>query len=189
MERALIISDAPKATKFFKDFLPANGYDKIKLAATAEEGRQAMEEFSPDICVINAPLGTESGEELSIELAAEVSCQVILFVKDDYFEDIASNVEKEGVICLSKPVSVSMFYQALGFAEAADSRMKNACAEIKRLERKLSEVRVVNHAKSILMSQKDMTEAEAHRYIEKTAMDRRVPRGQVAEEIIDFYTE
>ena len=82
MERALIISDAPKAMKFFKDFLSANGYTKIKLAATAEEGRQAMEEFSPDICVINAPLESESGEELSTELASHMGCQVILFVKE-----------------------------------------------------------------------------------------------------------
>lgn len=189
MERALIISDAPKAMKFFKDFLSANGYTKIKLAATAEEGRQAMEEFSPDICVINAPLESGSGEELSTELASHMSCQVILFVKEDYFEEISGSVEKDGVICLSKPVSKSAFFGALGFAEAADSRMKRAYAEIKRLERKLAEVRVVNRAKSILMSQKGMSETEAHRYIEKTAMDRRVPRGQVAEEIIDFYTD
>ncbi|MQN01597.1 MAG: ANTAR domain-containing protein [bacterium LCO1.1] len=189
MDRALVISDAPKAMKFFKDFLSANGYDKIKLASTAEEGRQAMEEFSPDICVINAPIGNASAEELSEELASDISCQVILFVKDDYFEDIAGHVQKAGVICLVKPISKSMFFSALDFAEAADSRMKKADAEIKRLERKLSEVRIVDHAKSILINQKNMTEAEAHRYIEKTAMDRRVPRGQVAEEIIDYYTD
>lgn len=187
MERALIISDAPKAMKFFKDFLSANGYDKIKLAATSEEGRQAMDDFSPDICVINAPIGGESGENLSVELAADISCQVILFVKEDYYEEITADVEKEGVICLAKPISKSIFFQALGFAEAADSRMKKADREIKRLDRKLSEVRLVNRAKSILMNEKEMTESEAHRYIEKTAMDRRVPRGQVAEEIIDFY--
>lgn len=187
MERALIVSDAPKAMKFFKDFLESNGYDKIRLAATVEEGRQEMNNFSPDVCVINAPIGTESGEDLSVELAEDMSCQVILFVKEDYYEEITESVEKEGVICLSKPISKSMFFKALGFAEAADSRMKRAYAEIKRLEKKLEDVRLVDRAKNILINEKNMSEAEAHRYIEKTAMDRRVSRGQVAEEIIDFY--
>ena len=66
--------------------------------------------------------------------------------------------------------------------------MKKAYHEIKRLEKKIEEMRLVNRAKSILMTEKSMSEPDAHRYIEKTAMDRRVSRGQVAEEIIDFYT-
>ncbi len=187
MERALIITDAPKAMRFFQDFLKSYGYQKIRLCATVEDGKQAMSEFSPDICVINGPIGTESGEDFSVELASDMNCQVILFVKEDYYDDVSDNVEKEGVLVLPKPVSRSLFARALGFAEAADGRMKKACQEIKRLERKLEEVRIVNRAKSILMNEKNMSEAEAHRYIEKTAMDRRVPRGQVAEEIIEFY--
>ena len=43
--------------KFFRDFLENYGYEKIRLAATVEDGRQAMSEFSPDVCIINAPIG------------------------------------------------------------------------------------------------------------------------------------
>lgn len=188
MERALIITDAPKAMKFFRDFLENYGYEKIRLAATVEDGRQAMSEFSPDVCIINAPIGHEDGESLSVELAADMSCQVILFIKEDYYNEVSGSVEKEGVMCLPKPISKSLFARALGFAEAGDSRMKKAYHEIKRLEKKIEEMRLVNRAKSILMTEKSMSEPDAHRYIEKTAMDRRVSRGQVAEEIIDFYT-
>ncbi|MBR6822515.1 MAG: ANTAR domain-containing protein, partial [Clostridia bacterium] len=43
-------------------------------------------------------------------------------------------------------------------------------------------------AKWILISEMGMEEPQAHRYIEKQAMDRGVPRLEVAEEIIRTYT-
>jgi response regulator NasT len=104
-------------------------------------------------------------------------------------EDMTSRVEKSGVICVSKPISKNMFWGALSFAEAAQNRIAMANRTIQKLQKKLEEMRLVSKAKSILMQEKQMTEPEAHHYIEKTAMDRRVPRGQIAEEIIDFYQD
>ena len=51
----------------------------------------------------------------------------------------------------------------------------------------MNEIRLVNRAKWLLISELNMTEANAHRYIEKQAMDRCVSRRQVAEEIIKTY--
>ena len=50
------------------------------------------------------------------------------------------------------------------------------------------EIRVVNRAKWILISELKMEEPDAHRYIEKQAMDRCISRREVAEEIISTYS-
>ena len=55
-------------------------------------------------------------------------------------------------------------------------------------EEKMSEIRLVNRAKLLLISELSMTEPEAHRYIEKHAMDRCVAKKQIAEEIIRTYS-
>ena len=48
----------------------------------------------------------------------------------------------------------------------------------------MEEIRLVNRAKWLLIEQLKMTEAEAHRHIEKQAMDRCVTRRAVAEDIL-----
>ena len=51
----------------------------------------------------------------------------------------------------------------------------------------MKEIRIVNRAKWLLVSELKMTEPDAHRYIEKQAMDRCVSKRQIAEEIIKTY--
>ena len=51
----------------------------------------------------------------------------------------------------------------------------------------MEEIRIVNRAKMLLMQNMSMTEQEAHRYIEKEAMDRSMRKTAIAEEIIRRY--
>ena len=56
------------------------------------------------------------------------------------------------------------------------------------IEEKMEEIRLVNRAKWLLIEQLRMTESEAHRYIEKQAMDRCVTKRSIAENIISMYS-
>ena len=51
----------------------------------------------------------------------------------------------------------------------------------------MEEIRMVNRAKWLLIEQLKMTEQQAHRYIEKQAMDRCITRRAVAEQILATY--
>ena len=59
--------------------------------------------------------------------------------------------------------------------------------EASSLQRKMEEIRLVNRAKLVLMEHLNMSEAQAHRYIEKSAMDSCTKRSEVAETIIRTY--
>ena len=65
------------------------------------------------------------------------------------------------------------------------ARLKEYERRTQSLEDKMAEIRVVNRAKWLLIDKQHMTESEAHRYIEKQAMDRGVKRRVIANEIID----
>ena len=60
--------------------------------------------------------------------------------------------------------------------------------EIRATEEKIEEIRIVNRAKWLLISQISMDEPGAHRYIEKQAMDRCISKREIAEEIIKTYS-
>ena len=53
-----------------------------------------------------------------------------------------------------------------------------------KLKEKMEEIRLVNRAKLLLIEKKSMSEADAHRYLEKTAMDSGKKRIAVANDII-----
>ena len=64
---------------------------------------------------------------------------------------------------------------------------RNACRELNASEEKIKEIRLVNRAKWLLIECLSMTEPEAHRYIEKQAMDLRISKREAAENIIRTY--
>ena len=78
------------------------------------------------------------------------------------------------VIALS--VLVGMGYQ----------KYREAIEEVP-LQQKVEEIRLVDRAKCALIQYLNMTEAQAHRHIEKQAMDLRVSRAKIAQSILNTY--
>ncbi|MBO7398787.1 MAG: ANTAR domain-containing protein, partial [Clostridia bacterium] len=70
---------------------------------------------------------------------------------------------------------------------SARERIRRIEKKALSIEEKMNEIRLVNRAKWLLISELKMSEPDAHRYIEKQAMDRCIPRRLVAEEIIKTY--
>ena len=66
-----------------------------------------------------------------------------------------------------------------------DGRLRGLRQENARLQEKIAQVRLVSRAKCCLIEREGMTEADAHRLIEKRAMDTRMSRGEVAQEILE----
>ena len=67
------------------------------------------------------------------------------------------------------------------------NRLKRIQAENSKLKQKIEDIRIIDRAKCLLISYLNMSEQEAHRYIEKQAMDMRFTRRMVAEEILNTY--
>ena len=58
-----------------------------------------------------------------------------------------------------------------------------------KLEAKVADIRIINRAKLLLVQHLQMTETEAHKYIEKQAMNTSKPRRTIAENIIRTYED
>ena len=187
MDKALIVCDAPKGIEFFRDFLMQNDYKETTVVDSGEEARRMLVDKDFDLCLINAPLRKESGEQLSIDIAEKKICQVILFVKAEYSEEIMDRVEDYGVITVSKPISRQMFWSALKLARVAQRRITMAQKENAKLQKKLDSLKTVSRAKCLLISYCGMSEEDAHKYIERQAMDKRMSRLEIAQDIVHTY--
>ena len=187
MESILIVSHLEKNAAFFTDTLSTVYNGKIVTVKTCGEARRLFLEQSFDLCIINAPLKDESGENLAKHIASSYMSQVILIVKEEYYDAVTISVEDYGVITVAKPISRVNFSSALRFAKAAGSKLKIVQAKNNQLLKKIQDIRIVDRAKCILISHLNMSEPEAHKYIEKQAMDTRTTKREIAEEILRTY--
>jgi response regulator NasT len=92
-----------------------------------------------------------------------------------------------GIITVSKPLGRAAFWSAKKMAESSRNRFNMMRRENVRLQQKIEDIRVIDRAKLILIANMKMSEPEAHKYIEKQAMNMRVSRRVVAEGILKTY--
>ena len=93
------------------------------------------------------------------------------------------------VLTLPKPVTRQTLSQSLQVLCATRERLRRMEEKQVSVEKKIEEIRLVNRAKWLLIECLSMTEADAHRYIERQAMDLRISKREMAENIIKTYRD
>ena len=187
MENILIVSSSRKGMDFFTEVLSQNSYGGIVTATNGGEARRLLIERDFDLCIINAPLIDEFGEEFARNIVSTGIGQAILIVKADIYDEISEKVEIDGVITISKPMNRTIFWSALKIANATYNKICQLKRENNKLLQKIEDIRMIDRAKCILIQYLNMTESEAHRYIEKQAMDMRATKRTIAEGILQTY--
>lgn len=184
--RVLVAGGNEKLCELLSEILPKNEYEFLLSVKTAGEVRRLTMDRSVDLVILNAPLKDEFGIQLAQDLA-ENNMGVLLLTGSDVFEQVSYRVEQSGVITLAKPTTKQSLYIALRALTALRSKLLQMEQKTKALQQKVADIHTVNHAKWLLIQHDNMTENEAHRFIEKQAMDMRLSRREVAESIIRTY--
>jgi response regulator NasT len=186
MNSVLIVSSS-KNTKVFFDELLKNSYEEMIIAKNGSEARRVLIERTFDLCIINAPLSDEFGTDLAINIINTNLMQVMLIVKSEIADEVSAKVEDFGVFVISKPINRQIFWNALKLMTAAHNRIRGLKDENTKLQKKIEDIKFVDRAKCVLIEYLNMSEAQAHKFIEKQAMDRRITKKDLAIEILKFY--
>lgn len=187
MESALIVSYSEKTANSIAQVLTEAAIKRVTTLSSAAEARRVLINADFDLCIVNAPLPDESGEDFARHVAGTGICEVILMVKAELYDEVASRVEDYGVITISKPVNRILLWNAIKMTMAIHNKVKAIHNENKKLIQKIEDIRIIDRAKCLLISHLSLSEPEAHRFIEKQAMDMRITRRQVAEGILKIY--
>ena len=184
--RVLVADSGDKIYDYISQSLPRSEYEPILRAGDAGEARRMLLNAPVDIVIINTPLKDDFGTELALDLA-DGSAGVLLLVKNELYDQICYKVEDSGVLTLGKPTSRQGFYSAVKLLTAMTARLSKLEKANHTLQEKMADIRVVNRAKWLLIEHHHMKEQDAHYFIEKQAMDTRLSRREVAENIIRSY--
>lgn len=184
--RVLVADSGDKIYDYISQSLPRSDYDPILRAGDAGGARRMLLNAPVDIVIINTPLKDDFGTELALDLA-DGSAGVLLLVKNELYDQICYKVEDSGVLTLGKPTSRQGFYSAVKLLTAMTARLSKLEKANHTLQEKMADIRVVNRAKWLLIEHHHMKEQDAHYFIEKQAMDTRLSRREVAENIIRSY--
>lgn len=183
----LVVASSEKGRELLLDLLKSSGNRQIVTASSGNQARRLFNQNNFETVLINTPLPDEFGDELALFAIDTTAAGVILLVKSELAEAISLKVEDYGVFVVEKPIGRTLFYQALKLVTASRMRMLGLKKENIKLQNKIEEIRLVDRAKCTLIQYLNMSEEQAHKYIEKQAMDRRVSRKSIAEGILKTY--
>lgn len=185
----MVVSAADKFNSSLRPFLPESEYSPVCFSESVNEAQRSLQERSFDIVLINTPLPDDFGMRFALDLCRSSGSVAALLIRSELYAEIYAKVYEYGVFTIRKPTSSVAMLQALDWLRTARERMRKLEKKTVSLEDKMAEIRVVNHAKWVLIESLKMTEAEAHRYIEKQAMDLCLTRREIAEEILQSHKQ
>ncbi len=185
---ALVVSAADAFNAAIPSFFPKAKFNAVTLADSANLAKRILAERAYDFVVVNSPLPDGDGARLVVD-ACETSASVALILaRPDAHAALYERVAPKGVFTLQKPVAASTMALAIRWMAAARERLRKSEKKAVSIEEKMELIRLVNRAKWLLIQELKMTEPDAHRYIEKQAMDRCVSKEEVAKEIVSTYS-
>lgn len=184
----LIVSATDSFTSAFKDLLSETRYSPVHTVSSVSAAKRLLADRSFDLVIINAPLPDDDGTRFAIDISTAKQTAVLLLVKGDIHADVQNKVVEYGVFTLPKPIAKPTLMHALNWMESARERLRQFEKKSQSIDDKMAEIRIVNKAKWVLISHLNMNEPDAHRYIEKQAMNRCISKKVLAEEIIRTYT-
>ena len=185
----LVVSASDKFNETLRRLLPENRYSPVITAADVSGARRRLLEERYDLVIINTPLPDDFGTRLALDVCASSGTGVLLLVGAEHYPDVNARVSPYGVLVLSKPTSAQLVSQSLLLLCGTRERLRRMEQKTASIEEKMEEIRLVNRAKWLLIEQLKMTEQDAHRYIEKQAMDRCVTKRVIAEQILSTYKQ
>lgn len=184
----LVVSHQQKLNEAMAPMLPPSEYYPVCFTSNIAAARREMLIKNYDLVIINAPLPDDPGTRFAIDISSRMDTVVLLLLRSETFEEINERVTSHGVFTLQVPVSSGTLRQGLKWMISARERLRRMETKTLSIEEKMEEIRLVNRAKWLLIENLKLSESDAHRHIEKQAMDLCLSKKEIALNIIKTYT-
>ncbi|MDO5558894.1 MAG: ANTAR domain-containing protein [Oscillospiraceae bacterium] len=187
MERTLLVSGSSQALSLLSDLIKCYGCEQILTSSSGSEARRLINRTDFDLIIISTPLPDEFGKDFAITCADKTNAGILLICKSDYSDELSDLLSAYGVCVLGKPLNKTLFFHSIKLLQSTRARMMTVMNEYNKLQTKIEETRIISRAKCVLIQYLKLTEPQAHRYIEKQAMDSRQSKVEVAQRILKTY--
>jgi AmiR/NasT family two-component response regulator len=184
-KRVLIAEDEALIRLDLSEMLGEEGYDVVGEAGDGETAVRLAEELRPDLCILDIKMPIMDGLAAAEKIAGSRLAPVIILTAFSQ-RDLVERARAAGAMAyLVKPFQQSDLVPAIEIAMSRFAEVAALEAEVAGLTDRLETRKAVERAKGTLMTQYGMTEPQAFKWIQRTAMDHRLTMREVAERIIE----
>ena len=182
--RVLIAEDEALIRLDLAEMLAEEGYDVVGQAGDGERAVELAEELRPDLVVLDVKMPKLDGIAAAERIASKRIAPVVILTAFSQRELVERARDAGAMAYLVKPFTKSDLVPAVEMAVSRFAELQLLESEVADLHDRLETRKAVDRAKSVLQEQLKISEPEAFRWIQKTAMDLRLSMRQVAEGVI-----
>jgi len=183
--RVVVAEDEALIRLDLVELLEEHGYEIVGQASDGEEAVRLANELEPDLIVMDVKMPKMDGITAADKIAEDRICAVVMLTAFSQRDLIKRAKEAGAMAYVVKPFDSSDVIPAIEMALARFAEIRGVEDEVMDLEERLEARKIVDQAKGILQTSLDLTEPEAFRGIQKTAMDLRKSMREVAQGVID----
>nr|WP_245706827.1 response regulator [Austwickia chelonae] len=185
MLRVVVAEDEALIRLDLAEMLTDSGYEVVGQASDGEHALELSRQHRPDLVILDVKMPVMDGITAAEVIGKEriAPCVMLTAFSD---RDLVERARDAGVMAyVVKPFTIDDLRPALDIARSRWVELHALEAEIADLGERLETRKAVDRAKGVLMEQMGLTESEAFRWIQKTAMDRRLGMREVAQLVVD----
>ncbi|HOA67445.1 MAG TPA: response regulator [Phycicoccus elongatus] len=183
-KRILVAEDEAIIRLDLAEMLTEAGYDVVGQASNGEQAVTMTRDLAPDLVIMDVKMPVLDGITAAERIGAERICPVVMLTAFSQTE-LVERARDAGVMAyVVKPFTAADVTPAIDIALSRWGELKALESEIADLGDRLETRKAVDRAKGVLMTKLKITEADAFRWIQKTAMDRRMGMREVAEAVV-----
>ena len=182
--RVVIAEDEALIRMDLVEMLVEEGYDVVGQAGDGQKAVDLAEELRPDLVILDVKMPVLDGIAAAERIAGQRIAPVVMLTAFSQ-RDLVERARDAGAMAyLVKPFSQSDLAPAIEMAVSRFAEIAALESEVADLQERLETRKAVERAKNVLQRDLGLSEADAFRWIQKTAMDLRLTMRQVAEGVI-----
>jgi two-component system, response regulator PdtaR len=185
--RIVVAEDEALIRLDLAEMLAELGYEVVGQASDGEQAVALVKEHRPDVVIMDVKMPVLDGISAAEAIGKDRIAPVIMLTAFSQ-KELVERARDAGVMAyIVKPFTSDDLRPAIDIATSRWQELKALEAEIADLGERLETRKLVDRAKGVLMTQLKLSEADAFRWIQKTAMDRRLGMKEVAEAVINGF--
>lgn len=187
--RVLIAEDEALIRLDLAEMLAEQGFQVVGQADDGEQAVAMAAELRPDLVIMDVKMPRKDGIDAAAEIMAAQIAPVVMLTAFSQLDLVQRARDAGAMAYLVKPFSSGDLLPAIELAMARFAEITALRAEVADVTHRLEVRKMIDRAKGLLMDRQQMTEPEAFRWIQRSAMDRRSSMEEVAAAIVQRMTE